>query len=264
MALPAHPLQALLEMRKAVEHLQHMEGLLAEQDQRVGAPGASTHHRAAGTHDSVPSDPDARLFEARLAIAGRAPCNPRPRPPAMLQLEAAAEQLSRRVHAQQEQDITKAALRVVQGADMEVCGCGCGVGKGGAGKGACARALGRRARGRGRGTPSKRGWAGHSGVLKRRPWGSLWGAQGGTTTERIHGREPGWRAALGTPHVTSREPAPAPCPWQTVLFSEEAELRKQLEKLQTDLQAAASGMGGSGAAGGGAPGLPGSSSKKRR
>lgn len=90
---------ALLEMRKAVEHLQQLEGLLAEQDQR---------------------------------------------------LEVAAEQLAQRVQAQQERDMTRAALKVVQGADMEA-----------------------------------------------------------------------------------------------VLFAEEPELRKQLEKLQADLQAAASGMGGS-------------------
>ncbi len=32
------PLQALLELRKAVEHLQHMDGLLAEQDKRVRLP----------------------------------------------------------------------------------------------------------------------------------------------------------------------------------------------------------------------------------
>ncbi|KAL4447536.1 hypothetical protein ABPG75_004755 [Micractinium tetrahymenae] len=110
---------ALLEMRKAVEHLQHMEGLLAEQDQR---------------------------------------------------LEAAAEQLAQRVRTQQERNMTRAALKVVQGTDME-----------------------------------------------------------------------------------------------NMLFSEEAELRQQLDKLQADLQAAASGMGGSSGAGSGAPSAaPGSGGKKRR
>lgn len=114
---------ALLEMRKAVEHLQQMEGMLAKQEARVRAltvlPAALS---CAG-----PPLP-CRAARPLRSTAGMPLCAPLPARPlrCLVQLEEAAEGIAQKAARQQEAAMTARAMQFMQaseatGADLAVC-----------------------------------------------------------------------------------------------------------------------------------------------
>lgn len=116
---------ALLEMRKAVEHLQKLEGLLAEQDSHVSrlAGGCAGLWAAADCTFPValPMHAPSGSGGAGLNPHRRNPAIPCPRMRArVVQLEQAAEELARKASARQERDMTARAMNVVQGISVQV------------------------------------------------------------------------------------------------------------------------------------------------